>query len=175
MIRILRSLIIFFGTLLFIFFSQIIVVYLFPYPFNQINVTLISVLWLAIYRNNLNAIWIALIISLTTNLFSSLPFGVIAIAMIIAIVAARRVFEIFSNFSWYSVFFIALFGVFFYKIITYGILFVINLSFKKVDLIQSPELIATTVELAVNSVAFLSIYALSLLIVKRKRVYYSIQ
>ncbi len=174
MLQTLRTLAKLFGALLMIFLAQITAVYLLPFPFNRINIALLTFLWLIVYRNNLSALWLALIISLTTDLFSSLPFGLTALAMISTIVVTRRIFEIFSNFSWYNIFFLGALGIFFYEIFSYALLLTIYFFYKKTDVLQLPNLTYFASEIFINALSLLIAYAISLLFTKRKITYHSL-
>ena len=174
MFRILKILAGFCGALLLIFTVQVAIVYLLPFPLNLVNVTLLSFLWFVIYRDYPGALWLALVLTITTDLFSSLPFGLITAAMISAIITARWVFGFFSNFSWYNIFFLGVLGIFFYKIFTYAFLLMIYFFVKKIDLIQLPNLVSLLTEIIINALAFLAAYVISLIFTKRKIIYHSL-
>ena len=174
MLLVLKTLIKFCGALLLIILAQIVASYLLPSPFNQINLALLLFLWLVVYRGNLAALWLALFVSLANDLFSSLPFGLTAVAMIAAVLGAKRTFEIFPNFTWYNIFFLGAFGIFYYKIFSYLFLLSRYFIYKRTNVIQPPNLSNLTTEILLNALALLAAYAISLLFTKRKIAYHSL-
>ena len=171
MLSVIKYLAISAATLLIIFLAQVAAIYLLPFPFNQINVTLLSLLWLIIYRNNHGFIWLSPIIPIATDLFSSLPFGFAALIMIMTIICTRRIFEIFSNFSWYNIFILALIGIVLYKFFAYTTLWLIHFLFNEIEPAQLPNLISILSEIFINAFIFLIAYLLSRLFARR-RIYY---
>lgn len=157
-----------------IFFSQILIVYLMPYPYNQINITILFLLWQVIYKGNRNYLWFAPIITLTTDLFSSMPFGLTTAVMIAAVTTVRKIFEFFSNFSWYNIFILALLGTFFYKFYSYLFLQIIYLFDKNAATVQLPGLTTLIIEILINALTLLIAYLAIQLFTKRKINYQSI-
>ena len=162
------------GAILIIFLTQVAADYLLPYPFNRINVVLLSLLWLIIYRNNLNYIWFIPAISLITDLFSSQPYGLTALALLSSILITRKIFEIFSIFSWYSVFILALLGMFFYKFFLYMLLLIISFFYKRAEVVLLPNFTFLLLEFAVNAFAILFAYLIAKIFWRKKIIYQSI-
>lgn len=107
-----------------IFLLQFIVPYLAPAPFRQLNILYIFFTWMIIYRNKINFYWVALILSILSELFSSYPFGISTLACLISLFIAHRLFfVVFANFSWYSIFLLGFLSGLLYKIIFYLLFF----------------------------------------------------
>lgn len=108
----------------FIFLVHTLLIYLLPYPANRLNFLFIILLWLIIYKNDPLILWLALPLSLTTELFSSLPFGLSTAALLIGLFLEHwLLLNIFTNHSWYIV---LLCG--FTALLSYRLLFLIFIS-----------------------------------------------
>lgn len=166
-----RSLLFFFG-LAAIFVVHTMVNYLLPFPFNQINTAFLTLMWLVVYRNDSQMLWMALGVTFLMNIFSSSPFGLLSISVITALLAVRKLFfVVFTNYSWYNVLLLGLVGYIFYKTmlyLTFVCLSILNRSFTSIAL---PNVYASLFEIGVNAAVFLCIYAVASLITPKKRYY----
>jgi|GEM_PF-4153795 hypothetical protein len=104
-----------FGWIIFsilgIFLLHILIAYLSPFPFNQINVTILFLIWEYVYRAKTNTLWIACGLALLIELFSGLPFGFTTLAILTTLVTTRTFFSIiFTDFSWVTIFLLGVFA-----------------------------------------------------------------
>lgn len=146
--------------------------YLLPYPFREINVIFLFLLWNVVFRDKQNYLWLGFALSLVTELFTSLPFGVTTFSVIVSILIVQRIFQvIFTNYSWYSIFLLAIIGIIFLKLIAFSA-YAISLMFQKqTTSIAMPNLYTFLIELILNAGVFLFTYAIYSLLAPRKRYY----
>lgn len=172
MFHYLRRSIFFLLALALIFVAHTAVSYLLPFPFNQINVAFLSLMWLVVYRNDSHMLWLALGITILIDVFSSSPFGLLSASVIIALVSVRRLFfVVFTNYSWYNVLLLGLVGYVFYKIMIYLSFIILAIFTRSFTSITLPNPYASFFEIGVNAAVFLCIYAVASLAAPRKRYY----
>jgi hypothetical protein len=89
------------------------------FPFNQITIILPAVIYLMVVFNLNRALWWAVAGGFLLDLFSVLPFGSSAVALVIAVAAMRQLFiRFFTNRSLYSLVFLTMLGTIIYKCVT---------------------------------------------------------
>lgn len=111
-----------------IFIIHLVVINLFPYPFNHVNTVFLCLLWLVIFSGQTKILWLALPLAFLLELFSPVPFGVITLALIISLsVISWFLFNIFTNRSPYIVFLSAFLGLLLYRLLFALILYLLNL------------------------------------------------
>lgn len=114
----------FIGGIFLIFFIHTLIIYLLPYPANRLNFLFIILLWMIINKNDPLILWIALPLSFSTEIFSSLPFGLSTAALLSSLFLEHwLLLNIFTNHSWHIV---LLCG--FTALLSYRILFLIFMS-----------------------------------------------
>jgi len=124
MIKIILKAIAALGGVLTIFIAHIAMVNFLPFPINRINLIYMALVWLVISKGTTSAIWLALVLSFLTEIFSSTPFGVNMAALILSLIFLDWfLLTIFTNHSWYMVFFSGLVGFISYRAL--GIIFLI--------------------------------------------------
>jgi len=56
-----------------------------PYPFNQINIIFAIIIWLIIFTNQINVLWVLLPVSFLVEIFSPALFGVFSAAAFLSL------------------------------------------------------------------------------------------
>lgn len=153
-----------------IFALQVLITYFFSIPFNQINVVLLFLTWLIPYKKSYNMLWLALFLSLITELFSSHPFGLITSSNLLSLIFVRYIFSfLFTNFSWYSMLLLGFLTILLQKVIMFCLIYFFTI-FNKIHFnLQRPDLISVTLECLVNAFALLTVYLISSLFIKKRR------
>ncbi|OGH70343.1 MAG: hypothetical protein A2754_00230 [Candidatus Magasanikbacteria bacterium RIFCSPHIGHO2_01_FULL_47_8] len=124
MIKIILKVIATLGGILAIFIAHSAVVNFLPFPINRINIVYMALLWLTVNKGTATVIWLALILSFLTELFSSTPFGVDMAALLMSLIFLNWfLLNIFTSHSWYTVFFSGLIGFICYRVL--GLLFLV--------------------------------------------------
>lgn len=162
---------IFLGFVPLLFLLEIAVAYA-PAPLSRINVLFIFLTWMIVYRNNISFYWLALIISIFSEFFSSYPFGISTAACLVSLFLARRLFFlVFANFNWYSIFILGFLSGLLYKIILFGLLFCI-LTVRHQSIISlSQASYSTFFDAFIGAIALLVIFLLSRPFIKNKYQY----
>lgn len=160
-----------FGSLalsLAIFFLHLFVLLIPPYPLNQLNVVLISLMWLAFYTDQKIVIWLSLLLGLLMELFSALPFGIYLIVIIITIAALRfGLKRIFTNRSIYIIAITGFSALCFYRALFIALELVAEI-FSAYQSHFSPATFVTYgVEIVVTGLAQLAIYFISARFIRR--------
>ena len=105
-----------FLTILLILVAHIFVVNFLPFPFDHINIIFSSLLLMLTVTSDKKVIWLALVISYFSELFSSIPFGVGTAALIASLLIINWFqLNILTNRSVYMVFLSALLGLSAYR------------------------------------------------------------
>jgi len=119
---------------------HIFIVNFLPYPFNNINFFLLSLL-LLLLLNNKNISWLVLTVSFLIELFTGTPFGVTIISVYASFLLINWFLKnIFTNRSVYIIFLSSLMSVIIFRIFFFIFLIFSNLFFKQ-DFFLSAEII----------------------------------
>ncbi len=107
-----------FLTILLILVAHIFVINFLPFPFNYINITFSLLLLFLTNSSNKKIIWLGLIVSYFSELFSGSPFGIGMAATIISLLVINWFqLNILTNRSGYMVFLSLLLGITLYRIL----------------------------------------------------------
>ncbi|MFA6105113.1 MAG: hypothetical protein WC725_00730 [Patescibacteria group bacterium] len=111
MYHLLKNLVEYVFLTVFLFIVQILISYILPYPFNQVNFIFIFFLWKVVYQDKLLYLWLIIPTYFIFSLFTSVSFGVLGLTIFCSIILAKQIFLIwFSTYSWYSFFLLGLVG-----------------------------------------------------------------
>ena len=157
-----------FLTILAILTVHIFVVNFLPFPFNHINIIVSLLLLLLSVTSNKKALWLALVISYFSELFSSIPFGIGAAAIILSLVIINWFqLNILTNRSVSMVFFSALFGITLYRTLFVIFLTANNYFFNK-GILPYKEIMADAGwEILFSSLALFLFYLVGAKLLKR--------
>jgi hypothetical protein len=90
--------------LLAVFTLHSLVLYLFPFPFDRINILLIFLMWKMLKNPGDAVYWFALALGFCIELFNAEFFGLTTLALFVSIGATRFLLEsVLTNQSWYMV------------------------------------------------------------------------
>ncbi len=104
-------------SILAIFILHIAAVNFLPFPLNRINLMFLALVWLAINKGIAYVVWVGLILSFLAELFSPAPFGVNMAALLGSLIILDWFLaNVFTNHSWYIVFFSGLIGLICYRV-----------------------------------------------------------
>ncbi len=107
---------------------SMLVSYLLPYPFSNINIIFIFLIIFMMARDSGLVVWISFFTNFFTEIYSSTPFGLILFSGTISILIIFWLYKtIFTNRSWYSA--MALVSL---ALLLYRTLFIISLSLLKI-------------------------------------------
>lgn len=169
MYQIIRLLFFTLGTIFAVFFLHAWVNYFFFYPINQINITILFLLWFIVYKDDLKFLWIALPISIIMDLFSSLPFGVTSASVLLMLMTLRALYMvIFTNFSWYGTALLGFLSIFLFKLFCFLITWIGHI-FHYGGAISFSNIYSWITEGVINSIVLLTIYLLSRLFSKKNK------
>lgn len=116
--RFLWRILLLFLTIFSILIAHIFVVNFLPFPFSSINITFSLLLLFLTFRSDKKVIWLGLIVSYFSELFSGSPFGIGIAATIISLLAINWFqLNILTNRSGYMVFLSLLLGITLYRIL----------------------------------------------------------
>ena len=116
--RLLWRILLLFLTIFSILIAHIFVVNFLPFPFSSINITFSLLLLFLTARSDKKVIWLGLIVSYFSELFSGSPFGIGIAATIISLLAINWFqLNILTNRSGYMVFLSLLLGITIYRIL----------------------------------------------------------
>lgn len=152
----------------FIFFIHTFFIYLLPYPANRLNFLFIILLWLIIYKNDPSILWLALPLSLSTELFSSVPFGLSTAALLLSLFLEHwLLLNIFTNHSWYIVLLCGFTAIVSYRILFFLFIFIATLLRVMQYSFQWNILPDLLVEGSLNAGALMMLYLLSRVFIRR--------
>ncbi len=121
--------------------AHIFIVNFLPFPFNQINIIFSSLLLFLTISPGKNSMWLALIISYFSELFSSIPFGIATAALLISLLIINWFqLNILTNRSLYMVFLSAILGIILYRIL-FICLLTINNYFHNLPVLPYSEIV----------------------------------
>lgn len=113
-----------FGILMFLLYivailaTHIFIINFLPYPYNHINVIFSVFILLFTISTHKKMIWLALFVSYFSEMFGSAPFGIGTFSLLTSLIAANWLqFNVFSNRSFYMIFFSAIIGMILYRVI----------------------------------------------------------
>ncbi len=162
--------IIFFLSIFLILASHIFVVNFLPFPFNHINIIFsLSLLVLTISPSS-KALWLALITSYISELFSSIPFGVGTSSLFISLLIINWFqINILTNRSVYMVFLSATLGIALYRAL-FVLLLTVNNYFYSLPPLPYKEIIADAGwEVLLSSLLLFVLYLLDTKFLRRLR------
>ncbi len=149
-------------TALLILTAHIFVINFFPFPFNQINIIIASLIFLSTINQSKKIIWLGLVVSYLSGLLSSTPFGIGMVATLISILAINWFqLNILTNRSGYMVFLSLLLGVAIYRILFVFFLAVNNYFSHNPALLYGEIIINAGWEILLSSVFVFLFYLLS--------------
>lgn len=156
-----------FSLIFFILVAQIFVINFLPFPFDHINVIILSLLWLIILSNKPATIWLILLLSWLTELFSATPFGVDLIALMATLlITSWLLTHVLTNRSIYLAFLLALLGLVIYRSIFFILLICLN--FLKPSFVLNKEIIiAVTWEIILTGAASCVLYLFGYKLIKK--------
>ena len=124
-------------------FLHYVVSYLFPPPFNNLNIIFVAVILFIMGWESSASIWLAFIFNFFIELYSATPFGLVIVSNVVSVALVYMLYVyIFTNRSWYSAVALSSIAIVFYRII-YSILF-ISLNFSSVGLSIGWETVAVS-------------------------------
>lgn len=174
MYRFLKNAAVYVFWILFLFFLQIIVSYILPYPFDQIDPIFIFFLWKVVYRNSLQFLWLVVPIYFILNLFTSLSFGITGIAVFCSIILVRQIFLIwFSAYSWYNIFLLGLVGFILNSLFMIIFTVIIPLLTARRTSYELGEVYTILVEIFLNAAVFFLYYGIYNVVRPKKRYNYT--
>ncbi len=155
-------------TILAILIAHIFVVNFLPFPFNHINITFSLLLLFLTVNSDKNIIWLGLIVSYFSELFSGASFGIGIAATIISLLVINWFqLNILTNRSGYMVFLSLLLGVTLYRIL-FVILLTINNYFSHKATLSYAEIVADAGwEILLSSVVLFLLYFIGSKFLKR--------
>ncbi|MEK7131308.1 MAG: hypothetical protein AAB797_01050 [Patescibacteria group bacterium] len=158
----------FFITISLILVAQIFVVNFLPFPFNHINITFSLLLLFLTISSDKKIIWLGLIISYFSELFSGAPFGIGMAATIISLLIINWFqLNILTNRSGYMIFLSLLLGIALYRIL-FVMFLAVNKYFFHQKSLSYKEIIATAGwEILLSSVVVFVLYFLYRTFLKR--------
>lgn len=105
-----------FLLIFFILITQIFVINFLPYPFDHINVIILSLLWLIILTNDSTIVWLILLLTWLIELLSATPFGIDIVAIMTTLLIMNWLLtHILTNRSIYLTFILTLLGLIIYR------------------------------------------------------------
>lgn len=158
----------FFITISLILIAHIFVINFLPFPFNHINITFSLLLLFLTIGLDKKIIWLALIVSYFSELFSGAPFGIGIAATIISLLMINWFqLNILTNRSQYMVFLSLLLGVALYRVL-FVVFLTVNSYFFHQKTLPYKEIIADAGwEILLSPVIIFLLYFLSSKFLKR--------
>lgn len=155
------------GTIkLFIYIVLILALHIFivnflSFPFNHINIIASLFLLLLTVSTNKRVLWLALIISYFSELFSSVPFGIATAALLTSLLIINWFqMNILTNRSVYMIFLSAILGIALYRIIFIFLLAAYNYFFNLPNLPYKEIMADAGWEIMLSSIALFVLYFL---------------
>jgi hypothetical protein len=162
-------------TALFLYCTQVIVVYTLFYPFNQINVPLLYFTWTIIYKNKIKFFWALLIYYLLSDLFTTFSFGVAGFSAITALIFTKQFFNLFiTTYNWYSIFLLGFVSFIIYQFTIFFMVYAIPLVQGKSVTYNLSGLYSSLIEICLNASVLLLTYSFIAIIKPKKRNYYTV-
>lgn len=157
-----------FLIILLILIAHIFVVNFLPFPFNYINTTFSVLLLFLTISSDKKIIWLGLIVSYFSELFSGSPFGIGMAATVISLLAINWFqLNILTNRSRYMVFLSLLLGTTLYRIL-FVLFLTINNYFFHQKALPYKEIVANAGwEILLSSVVLFLLYLIGSKILKR--------
>lgn len=148
--------------------SNIFVINFLPFPLNHINITFSLLLLLVTTGYDKKIIWLVLIVSYLSELFSGAPFGIGVAVTIISLLAINWFqLNILTNRSWYMIFLSLLFGITLHRI-TFVLFLIISNYFSHRSTLPYKEIMADAGwEILLSSVVIFILYYISSKFLKR--------
>lgn len=151
-----------------IFSLHSIVTYVAPYPFHQLNIIYLFLLWLLIRNQKTKALWLGLVFGYLTELFSAEFFGIHMITLLVSLFAASWMLNnVFTNLSWYIITALGFCAVLFYRIVFILMVFGSSLFKNSGGLTLGYWQDTVLIEIVVNTAGLLLVYITTSLIHKR--------
>ena len=155
-------------TILLIIVANIFVVNFLPFPFNYINITFSLLLLFLTVGSNKKIIWLGLIVSYFSELFSGSPFGIGMAATIISLLVINWFqLNILTNRSGYIVFLSLVLGITLYRTLFVIFLAINNYFFNQQTLAYKEIIVDAGWEIFLSSVVLFLIYLISSKFLKR--------
>lgn len=172
-----RGVLHFFTTTLFllaVFFTQVFCINVLPYPFNHIDVVFVALWWYICVPTDAHVWGKIVILGLTTELYSSSPFGITTCALFISLVIGRwLVLHIFTSHAWHVI----LFATFTTLVLYHGLFLVILIVHHSLYGIpwslSGPFFASTAIGIALSTILMLIFYIAARLYNKRLRPNYT--
>ncbi len=152
----------------FIFVAHVLILNIFPWPFNHINIILILFLWFIIYNGHERILWLILPLAFLLELFVSFPFGLTSASLLLTLVIMHWLLvNFFTNRSLYIVFLAGFLGITIFRFSFVAFLLTANL-FNVSFAISWPEIFTNIFyEIVLTTGVFFFFYLITRLFFKR--------
>lgn len=152
----------------FIFVAHVLILNIFPWPFNHINIILVLFLWFIIYNGHERILWLILPLAFLLELFVSFPFGLTSMSLLATLLIMHwLLINFFTNRSLYIVFLSGFLGITIFRFSFIALLLVANL-FNKNFAISWPEIFTNIFyEIVLTTGVFFFFYLFTKLFFKR--------
>lgn len=148
--------------------SNTVIGYLLPFPFNQINLIFIYVVWLNVNNSSGRVLRIALLLSFFTELFSSSPFGFSTLALLLSLIVLQWFLNnIFTNHSWYVVMITGGISLIGYRLLFFVLLIIAHVFSPKLMAFDIIPWTNITIEALMSALGLTLFYGGTTLILKR--------
>ncbi len=145
-----------------IFFLHVFSINIFPYPLNRIDVAFVFLWWLVIVKPANQTWWIILSVSFLSELYSSSPFGISTLALIMSLWAGRwLVTNIVTGHSWYIILLSTILVLTAYHAIFLGMLAIHHMLYHVDWNINVPFLFATLIGISISTALMMIVYAVN--------------
>lgn len=153
---------------LLVFFINLIFLNLLPHPFNQINLIFVFLIWLIIYKSNIQPLWLGVALAVLAELYSLATFGVLLAAIILSLLLVSWfLLNIFTNRSIYIVLVSGFLGLTSFRIF-YWLFFSLTNLFKSAPLhLPSSFLNESLWSITLSSIALAVFYSVTSLFITR--------
>lgn len=150
-----------------IFFLQFVSKEFLPYPFDQINVIFVAMVWLIILSSRLEIIWLGAPLAFLLEIFSSAPFGLNSFVLLLSFLLVYWLLANFlTNRSFLIVLLLGLIGMTFYRLVFIAVEQLFGLT-SGTNWTWSGALSLYALEVVLTAVALTLFYLLTSLFVKK--------
>jgi hypothetical protein len=153
--------------IVFILVAHIFIINFLPYPFNHINFIFTISLLLITVSSDTKMLWLILIVSYCSELFSSMPFGVSTASLLISLLIINWFqLNILTNRSVYMIFLSAILGITLYRIVFIVLLTTHNYFLNLGALPYAEIIVETGWEILLSSLVLFILYAVNAKFIK---------
>ena len=163
------SLIMTVAAMLGVLLAHIMVGYMLPPPFNQINLLFLALLLYSLYRSEQVVLWAGVIVGFLSELFSSSPFGINSVSIVVSLTLLSWLLRnIFINHSWYVVLLSGFLYIVSYRLVYFFLIMVLGIFTGDRSISNNLSLWSTAEEAAINALVLTIIYFFISLVSKHK-------